>query len=195
MAWVSPRPSVCRPPIYSLRQPSRFLHRPVPPSRLGRRAFGRSFARRRGAGENASATQHCVIGGRYAATSVIGILQETPPNPAGDASPRKMNANGYQIAHRTRGTRPDADRQSGVPHSGGDQLLAPPQRPDPVSAAGDLPAAQGSLSAGFRPDRPHHADLPVHRITAPAARGLFHRQAAAALFAGDRRWASRSSDC
>ena len=60
------------------------------------------------------------------------------------------------------------------------QLLALPERPDPVADPRDLSAAEGRIRAQLRADRPDHADVPDHRVAAAAADRPLHRQAPAA---------------
>ena len=62
-----------------------------------------------------------------------------------------------------------------LPRAGRHQLLPPAQRHDPVAAAGDLSDPQDELRARLRPDRPHHARLPAHRVAAAAAGRALHR--------------------
>ncbi len=129
------------------------------------------------------ATQHCVIiREHFAAIWSIGISRNADELRKGVLNPLEKIRHGYQIPDHPR----RACGRCGVTHSGGDQLFPPPERPDPVASAGDLSPSQTDLSAGFRPDRTDHADVPVHRLVAPAPRGLFHRQAAATVFAGHR---------
>ena len=53
---------------------------------------------------------------------------------------------------------------------------------------GDLSDPEAGLRSRLRPDRPHHAHLPAHRVAAAAGDRLLHRPAAEAVLAAGRAW-------